>query len=103
MKTKITWRQKNKLLLIAAFILGWCAYTFAIRHTLELRSQCEMLQERIDSAKGAPEKIQRLHSELNEIENALSHNSGSSIHERLLDVVTNYCGKNNLLLRDFSS
>ena len=103
MLKKLSWKQKNKLLLIAGLVLLWTVYSFAISNTIEVRSQCIVLQQQIDSASGAPLRLAALQQEFQQLETITNSNDTSNtLHERLLGVVTNYCQQNNTVLRDFA-
>jgi hypothetical protein len=104
MFNKLNSKQKNKLLLIGAILILWCVYAFAIRNTLDARSQCKMFQQQIDSAADAPSRLEHLQEELQQLETITGNNdTANSLHERLLEIVTNYCQENNITLRDFAS
>lgn len=101
----LSWKQKNRLLLAGILLVSWVIYSFAISNTLDARAACEQLQLRLDSAAGAPQRIAQLESELLKL-NAIAGsaeqlNSDSAVHEQLLNLVTEYCQKNDLVLREF--
>lgn len=101
---KLSWKQKNRLLLCGSFVLLWAVYSFAISNTINARSQCNRLQLQVDSASDAPEKLVRLTNDFQKLETITNTNDTSiTLHERLLDVITKYCQQNNLVLRDFAS
>lgn len=100
MKT-LTWKKKNRLLLIGALLLLWIVYAFALRNTIDARSECRTLQAKLDSSAGAPQRLTQLKDELAALD-AITCDSGNSVHEQLLGVVTNYCGQHGLTLRDFA-
>jgi hypothetical protein len=101
---KLSWKQKNRLLLIGGIVLLWTVYSFAISNTIEVRSQCVVLQQQIDSASDAPVRLAALQQEFQQLETITNSNDTSNtLHERLLAVVTGYCQQNNSVLRDFAS
>ena len=101
MKT-LTWKKKNRLLLLGVVLLLWTVYTFALRNTISARSECRTLQAKLDSSADAPQRLLQLKEELRELE-TITSDSGSSVHEQLLSVVTNYCEQHQLTLRDFAA
>jgi hypothetical protein len=101
---KMSWKQKNKLLLAGGLVLLWTVYAFAISNTIELRSACTVLQQQLDSASGAPARLVMLKQESQQLEAATNSNDTSTIlHERLLGIVADYCQQHNSVLRDFAS
>ncbi len=104
MFNRLTGKQKNRLLLIAAFVGLWSVYAFAIRNTVDARYACKSMQEQLDSAADAPARLMHLKAELHQLEMMTgSNDTTNTLHERLLGVVTNYCQENNCTLRDFAS
>jgi hypothetical protein len=108
MKKKLSWKQKNRLLLFAALATLWIVYAFAVSNTLGLRSECNELQLQLDSASGAPGRAQELRSELQRLEEitggtADSATASVALHEKLLSIISAYCQENNLILRDFAT
>lgn len=101
---KISWKQKNKLLLAGGAILLWMVYSFAISNTLALRGECIGLRQQLDSASGAPVSLLHLKQELQQLEVLTSSNDTTILlHDRLLGIVADYCQQNNSVLRDFAS
>lgn len=101
---KSGWKQKNKLLLIGGLVLLWSVYSFAISNTIDTRSQCNKLQLQLDSASDAPSRLIHLKQEFQQLETITnSSDTLTTLHERLLGIVTNYCQENDLVLRDFAS
>jgi methyl coenzyme M reductase alpha subunit len=101
---QLSWKQKNKLLLVSGLILLWIVYSFAIRLTIDARHQCIVLEQQLDSAADAPARLIHLKKEFRRLENITNTNDTSNtLHERLLSIVTNYCQQNNITLRDFAS
>lgn len=100
-------QKRNRLQLGMLVIFAWIIYTFAISNTLALRAQCNTIEQCIDSSVTAPDELMRLESELNSLNAATGLNtkntSDTSVHELLLDLVTNYCSEHELHLREFQS
>lgn len=100
---KLSWKQKNKLLLAGSIVLLWFVYSFAISNTIELKSSCDEQQKQMDSIQDAPEKLVQLEAELARF-SALTGNGNDTlhdVHEQLLNFVTVYCDKHDLVLREF--
>jgi hypothetical protein len=83
-------------------VAGWIVYSCAISNTLEAKSIGDELRLQLDSAAGAPEKLQRLQAELARFEELTGQGDSSAVHEQLLDLVTLYCGQHPLQLREFA-
>jgi hypothetical protein len=101
----LSWKQKNRLLLIGLLIGCWIIYSFAIANTLAAKSACEQIQLQLDSSAGAPEQIEQLTAELLRLNaftgSAEKVNTDSAVHEQILDLLTEYCQANHLELREF--
>lgn len=102
MKKKLTWKQKNRLLLTGSIIMLWAVYAFAISNTLDARSECRNLEQQLDSAADAPARLAQLHEELLELETITGKDTANAFHEHLLGIVTQYCRENDLMLRGFA-
>lgn len=103
----LSWKKKNRLLLVGLILTAWVIYSYAISNTLAARSSCADLQLQLDSASEAPVRIAELESELARLE-AISGstdnvNADSATHEQLLNLVSEYCESNGLTLREFVS
>lgn len=102
---QLSWKQKNRLLFIGFLLLCWIIYGFAVSNTLQAKSECERLQLQLDSATGAPERLASLRAKLEQL-NVISGTSetaqsDSTVHEELLNLVSEYCGEHALVLREF--
>lgn len=82
----------------------WTVYSFAISNTIETCHECAVLKQQLDSASDAPVRLAHLKAEFRQLE-TITDNSDTSttLHERLLSIVTNYCQENDIVLRDFAS
>ncbi|HTF04830.1 MAG TPA: hypothetical protein VK826_12430 [Bacteroidia bacterium] len=99
---RLSWKQKNKILLGSFLFVAWIVYSSAISNTLDAKSMGDELRLQLDSATGAPEKLQRLKTELVRFEELTGQGDSAAVHEQLLDRVTLYCGKHPLQLREFA-
>jgi hypothetical protein len=99
---KISPEMKNKMLVAGLIPLMWMIYAFALKPTFELRNEYNKLQLQLDSSAGAPARMQQVESELKKLESEIEESNTVSFHEQLLDQLTNYCRKNELILRDFA-
>lgn len=101
---QLNWKQKNKLLLAGTLLLVWLVYAFAVSNTLEVKLQCERQQLQLDSAKGAPDKLLQLKSELARFTLLAGEQNDTlrDMHEQLLNFVTVFCNDHDLQLREFA-
>ncbi|MGL4599301.1 MAG: hypothetical protein ACRCYO_17395 [Bacteroidia bacterium] len=98
---KLTWKFKNRLLLLAAIALLWIIYSFSVRNTFETRSTCIRLEKKLDSASGAPQRQIVLERELSMFNQLLGQtDSLGGMHEHLLGVVSSWCQEKQVVLRE---
>lgn len=102
MFNKLTYRRKNRLLAAGALLLLFVVYSFSISKTAALRSTCNKLEKRIDSAANIPAETEMLERKLQRLEKNFSSDSlHENLHEDLLAIVSAYCDQRQLVLRDF--
>lgn len=101
---KLSWKQKNRILLVAIIVLLWVVYAFAISNTIAARSDCDRMQLQLDSVEGAPDKLAELKSELTKFSllTGGTNDTLRDMHEQLLNFVSVYCNDHNLQLREFT-
>ena len=99
----LTFKQKNKFLLVAVMVLAYLMYAFAISNTLDAREACALQQSQIDSVKHAPAKLKALKSELALFASLTGDQSDTAddMHEHLLNFVSVYCNAHGIQLREF--
>jgi hypothetical protein len=98
---KLTWKFKNRLLLVGALALLWIVYSFSVRNTLETRSTCIRLAKKLDSASTAPQREKALERELQTFNRFLGQSDSlGGMHEHLLGVTSSWCQEKKILLRE---
>lgn len=97
---KLSWKQKNVLLGAVLFVFSWLVYTQAISLTVQLSEECDVLEQKIDSAENVSAEAQLLEAELVRF-NQHPGTASYVTHEQLLDLVSGYCEQHNVVLRDF--
>lgn len=103
MLKNITYRNKNKYLL-GVFLLGiFLIYFLSIKNTLQYKTECSELEERLSTASGAEGKIVGLQAKLKEFDNIIMQEEDTALtsQQQLLGIVTDYCQSNQTVLRDF--
>ncbi|PCJ87274.1 MAG: hypothetical protein COA57_04910 [Flavobacteriales bacterium] len=103
MLKNLTYKQRNIALAISTVLLSLMAYYMAIKNTVELAIQCNELEKETALAANAPQKIAVLKQQLKAIESKLGESGefGGDMQQALLEKVSHYCSKNNLILKEF--
>ena len=103
MLKNISYRNKNKYLLIFIFSGLFLIYFFAIKKTITCAGECSYIENRLNSAPGISEKTAALLTKLKEFDKLMMIREDSSftVQQELLGVVTKYCQTNQTILRDF--
>ncbi|MFN3402670.1 MAG: hypothetical protein ACK40G_01155 [Cytophagaceae bacterium] len=99
----LSYRQKNKYLLIAVICFLPLVYFLAVKKTKDLFIENSMLESKVEFLEKAPSRMQKLEAR-NKLmtEKLSSYFAGTEREEEhLLEVITNFCNKNRLLLRTF--
>jgi hypothetical protein len=94
----LTYKQKNRFLLIGIVLLAFISYRMAFRNTINVCSGINSLEEQLKLADHAPQKVAGLQARLAGMDQVLGRSQSEST---LLGVVTDYCQKNNVALREF--
>ncbi len=104
MKKKLTYKQRLLYTLVGAFLFSFVIYNMAIADSIELAFKNSEFREQIAKSQNAPEQIKILTKKIKQIEQLVGTNkdySSVDIHQELLESVTGYVQKNNLVLKDF--
>ena len=99
----MTYKKKNQLLIAVAILLVLVIYNFAIKKTLQAKSDCSVAEEQITLAANAPAMASQLEKELMLMDAKIGSDSlkGKNSVQELLELITNYCQMNQLVLREF--
>lgn len=98
----LTYRKKNKLLLIAGGVLAVLTYVLAISNTVDACILANDYESQAAHAASAPLKAAELERQLADMESMLSVQSKEEdIQQRLLGIVSAYCQSNGTVLREF--
>lgn len=101
MLKNVTYKKRVLLLIFGLIVMLFIVQRFAIRRTLNLKSKCKVMINKLDEADGAPDAIFKLKDRLNIIESIVGENIlyGNDIQELILEEASNYCSKNKLVLK----
>jgi len=99
----LTYKQKNKYLIIVSLVFMLLIYVFALKNTFKLISDNSRLYEQLELIANAPEKMRTLQVKLNELDKQLGPfmYSDSLQQEYILELVSQFCAKNKLTLKEF--
>lgn len=99
----LSYKKKNKLLLVISALLCFVIYVGVISRTVDLFSETSNLQEKISKAEEAPEKTSLLQKKRSLLNAKLQAYSIDSLKNReyILHLVTEFCTKKGILLKEF--
>lgn len=101
MFAQLTYRKKCLLLSICSAMLLWAFYFFSLKPTVHLYNNYQELLLKYETIRNAPEKIETMKMELRKMESVIQDNTVLlNIQHLVLSDVTEYCKKNNLLLKE---
>lgn len=104
MQAQLTYKMKNRLLLLIAVVMFYLVYIFAIKQTLTAYKEYTASESQLHIAVNAPTLVKTLESRLMEVNTVIgSQQSGGeqNTEQALLELITNYCQKQHLVLREF--
>jgi hypothetical protein len=96
---QLTYKKKNRILLICAVLMLICIYKLAVSETISCYSECGQLEEQVRQLENIPGQIQELQKKIRTTE--IQAIEGPGKQKELLEVVSSYCEKNELVLREF--
>lgn len=99
----LPYKKKNLYLLGGTLFFLVVMYFYAFKKTFDLYSKNKELKGRIERAENAPENIQVLEKKLHYLNSRLNHYliDSTKSQERVLEVVSGFCFKNHLTLKEF--
>jgi hypothetical protein len=99
----LSYRTKSKYLLVGGLIFLLLAYMLAFSKTVNLYIENSNLKKKLIIAEEAPEKRRLMEVKSNVLKEKLSSYFADSLRDKdhLLEVVSYFCQKNNLLLKKF--
>ena len=106
MKKKLTYKQRLLYILIGGGVFSFVIYNMALSNTIDIAIKNSEYREQIAKSKNAPEQIKILTQKIKRIEQLVGTNkdyTAVDIHQVLLESVTGYVQKNELILCRFSN
>jgi hypothetical protein len=101
MFNNLTYKKKNKLLLVATVLFAFLVYRLSVSNTLEAYTKCAQLEQQLTLIDEAPEQLAGIEKQLKEFEQILGKDERGNYQEELLELVSNYCASHQLILRDY--
>lgn len=98
-----TYRRKNRSLLFAFGLFLIISYFLSIKNTLLLFQENGTLKEQLAMAAGSPVKVHEYENKISSLNLRLVHfvKTDSFSQQILLEMVSNFCQKNKITLREF--
>lgn len=103
MKVKLTYKQKNKLLIAVIILFTWVAWSVSFKETVSLYNECTDMEDRLRLAADAPQKIKEIELKLAEIKHFSDQNADTelSTQQQILNTLTAYCRTTGTVLKEF--
>jgi len=99
----LTYKQKNKYLLIGFVLFLFLSYFMAISDTLAEWSAYGKLEKQASRLDETPQQLRGLQMKLKGLNYLIENKQRShdGVHASLLNVITTYCDENSILLREY--
>ena len=99
----LTYKKRNRILAAVSVLFIFFSYKMAFQNTLDTYHDVQSLKEQLLLAQGAPEKVNTLRQQMMNMDRLLGtkQRADTSVQQALLGIVTDYCQKNNAVLREF--
>ena len=103
MISNLSYKKKNLFLLAATLIFALLSYSLAVKKTFILNAECKVLESQLMQASSAPKKIINLEKKMSMIDNLIGNTNQTNdpAQKTLLGIVSAYCQKNNIILKEF--
>ena len=103
MLKNLTYKKKNKLIIIVAVLALYLIYAFAIKKTMASHSEYTKAESQIELAVSAPLMAAQLEKQLLQMDSKIGkqNKNGQNTEQALLELITNYCQNNHSVLREF--
>ena len=99
----ITFRKRNQYLAIVSLFFTLCIYLFAIKNTIAEYKLNRILKHTLEEVQIAPQEIRSLEKKLVELDGKLNFSIADSSNQGfILEVLSEVCRKNSLVLKEFS-
>lgn len=103
MLKNLTYRQKNKYLIVGTILFLLLVYWTTLSKTVELYHSNQRLQKQSNLVADAPAKIKQYERQIQQFEQRFQNvtQSGNDYQEQLLEVVSTFCQEHQLVLQNF--
>jgi hypothetical protein len=103
MLEQLTYKKKNKLLILVAVLLFFIVYGFGIKKTIVAYRNYTDAEKQIQLGANAPVMAAELENQLMQMDAKIGtqNKTGQNTEQELLEVLTNYCQTNHAVLREF--
>jgi len=100
---ELTYEKKNRWLIVGAILLAMIVYSLFIKRTIATVGECNELNKKMAMAANAPMQIEKIQSELMTLNSVIGSDqrSESPAREELLGLLTDYCQRSGVVLREF--
>ena len=99
---KLSYSQKNRLLLVAGIIFLFIVYILGIKRTLVKYEECSELEKKTNLAISARAELSLLEKKFSAMEERTENYAGKNVQQSLLGIVSKYCNENGVIVKDFS-
>lgn len=99
----LTYKKKNQLLVAVAIAVIYFVYSLAIQKTIVAHNEYTAAKSQMELAANAPKAVSQLEKQLHLIDLKIGDQNADQQNtvQALLEVITNYCQKNHVILREF--
>lgn len=100
---QLTYKRKNQLLIVGALLVLYLMYSMAIKKTLLAYNDYMNTQSHISIAINAPLLAAQLENKIKEMNTQIGSTTADkqNAEQALIELITNYCQNNSLVLREF--
>lgn len=99
----LTYRKKNQLLIVVSLMMAYLIYVFAIKKTIGAYNEYTLAEKQMELLVNAPIMSAQLEKKLFNINSKIGHQNtiDQNAEQALLELITNYCQENHVVLRAF--
>ncbi|MDQ3191763.1 MAG: hypothetical protein M3Q58_09225 [Bacteroidota bacterium] len=103
MLKQLTYKKRNLLLISGMVLFSIVIYISPIKKTIDLHTQCNELEEKLLLANNSSSQLSLLQKQLHEVEDIFGDKGETynNYQQNLLEIISNYCSLNNVILREF--
>lgn len=99
--SNLSYKHIYYIVIVGVILLAGIAYSFSWSNTIHAITEYYELKGKVENMKDAPQKIQHLKQQINQMEHLLIEDKGMDIEQLLLEKTTTFCKDNHLTLIEF--